>query len=236
MFRLSRTACLVFVNFLFFLEDLGRHILALDVQRILSGDVHRDVLHQRLKLVTACREVGFGIDFDEDAELPSGMNVVSDHAFSGNSGGFLLGGSQALLSQNDDGRFHIALRFDERVLAVHHACAGFLAEIFHVFRVDLHDYPLTLILNRKIATKRHKIHKKTFVNFVPFCGYRFLHHCGFVRSLHRLFVGRNVCAFGLGRPAERRDHVFVFGPAAFGLRLRCSGGILVHGLAFDHGL
>src|SRR5436190_2406377 len=63
-----------------------------------------------------------------------------------------------------------------------------------------------------------------------------LHHCGFVRSLYGLFVGRNVCAFGFGRPAERRHHVFVFRSTAFGSRLGCSSRILVHGLAFDHGL
>ena len=66
------------------------------------------------------------------------MNVVPDHAFGGDARRFLLGGGQPFLPQNDDGLFHVAFRFDERVFAVHHSGSGLFPELFYMFGGDLH--------------------------------------------------------------------------------------------------
>src|SRR5690349_12416948 len=107
VFRLSRSSCLILINFFLLVQFFGRNILAAHIKRILRRDMHRDVLHERLKVRAACCKIGFAIHFDQNAMLSAGVNIVSDHAFSGNTGGFLLGGSQALLSQDDDGAFHV---------------------------------------------------------------------------------------------------------------------------------
>ena len=44
---------------------------------------------------------------------------------------FLGGRGDALLAQDDFGFGQIALGFDERLLALHHARSGALAELFH---------------------------------------------------------------------------------------------------------
>src|SRR5437899_3480665 len=80
------------------------------------------------------------------------MNVLSNYAFGGDSGGFLLRRSQSLFTENDDSLFHISLCFDKGVLAIHHSSAGLFPEFFHMFRANFHKFPLSLS-DRKIATK-----------------------------------------------------------------------------------
>ena len=55
----------------------------------------------------------------------------ADEAFGGDAGRFLGGLGQALGAQPIDGRFHVAVGGGKRCLAVHHAYAGFLAQVLH---------------------------------------------------------------------------------------------------------
>src|SRR5213594_3514809 len=78
------------------------------------------------------------------------MNVLSNYAFGGDSGSFLLRRSQSLFTENDNSLFHVSLCFDKGVLAVHHSGAGFFPEFFYMFRANFHNFPLSLS-DRKIA-------------------------------------------------------------------------------------
>src|SRR5437773_2222696 len=101
--------------------------------------MHRNILHQSLKIRAAGGEIRLAVDFHKNTELAASMDVVSDHAFGGYSRRLLLGGGEALFSQNDDCLFDIALGFDERIPAVHHSCSGLFAELLDLFRVNVHE-------------------------------------------------------------------------------------------------
>ena len=84
---------------------------------------------EALELLIAGDEVGFGIHFHQRAgALPHGD---ADQAFGGGAAGLLGGLGNALLAQPVDGGFHVAARFVQRGLAVHHACAGLVAQVLH---------------------------------------------------------------------------------------------------------
>ena len=77
-------------------------------------------------MIVARDEVGFRIDLDHDA-LGAG-DRDPDQAFGGDAAGFFGGLGKAFLAQPIDRRFHVALGFIERSLAIHHARAGLFAQ------------------------------------------------------------------------------------------------------------
>ena len=86
-------------------------------------------------MLVARNEVGLGIDLDHGAFiLPHHM---ADQAFGGDAPGFLGGFRQPLLAQPIDRGLHVAAGLGERGLAVHHARAGRLAQVFHHFGGDI---------------------------------------------------------------------------------------------------
>ena len=68
----------------------------------------------------------------------------ADQAFGGGAAGLLGGGGEALGAQPVDRGFHVAVGLGERLLAVHHAGAGALAQFLHSRGRDLShvSYPL----------------------------------------------------------------------------------------------
>ena len=76
-------------------------------------------------------EVGLAVDFHHHAELAAGVNVAADQALLGGARRLLAGRRDAVLAQDDFGLADIALGLDQRLLALHHARAGALAELFH---------------------------------------------------------------------------------------------------------
>ena len=65
--------------------------------------------------------------------LPSWLDVARDDAFLRRcTAGALLGLGDALLAQALDGLLHVAVVFLERLLAIHHAGAGALAQLGHI--------------------------------------------------------------------------------------------------------
>ena len=93
-----------------------------------------DHLDQALELLVARDEVGLGIDFDENALLAVGDG--GDQTFSRNAAGLLRGLGEALLAQPVNRRVDVACGFSEGLLAIHHARAGFLAQILDHCRCD----------------------------------------------------------------------------------------------------
>ena len=85
--------------------------------------------HQRLEVVVAGDEIGLGIDFDDDAEI--GFDGDADEALGGDAAALLGRLGEALLAQPVDGRLDVAVGLAERVLAIHHAGAGLLAQVLH---------------------------------------------------------------------------------------------------------
>src|SRR5206468_12099272 len=130
------------------------------------------------------------------------MNVLSNYAFGGDSGGFLLRRSQSLFTENDDSLFHISLCFDKGVLAVHHSSAGLFPEFFHMFRANFHNFPLSLS-DRKIAADSWDVLALQEFGVRPRNPRLFLHHCGFVWRLDDFLAAGKACAFGL-RAVESR--------------------------------
>ena len=67
------------------------------------------------------------------------VNVAGDATFVGRAGGFLGGRRNSFFAENLLGFGGIAFGFDERVLAIHHAGAGLLAQDLDNFGTDFHD-------------------------------------------------------------------------------------------------
>ena len=122
------------------IADLRRLDL-LDVGADLERDL-RDHLDQSLELLVARDEVGLGIHLDHDALGARGHGA--DQAFGRDAAGLLRGLRQALLAQPVDRRFHVAVVFGQRLLAIHHADAGRLAQVLDHRRGDCSHrlYPL----------------------------------------------------------------------------------------------
>ena len=65
-------------------------LIATDVERLGSGDMERDVLHEGTKAFVFGHEISLAIDLDENADLALKVNVGGDDAFLGRAGRLLL--------------------------------------------------------------------------------------------------------------------------------------------------
>ncbi len=121
-----------------FSKASGSHIFLADELGIAGRDVHGNVVHQALEVVGAGHEIALAVHFHQHADFASGVDVAGHRAFAGNASGLLGGGGHALLAENDDGAFHVALGLGEGVLAVHHGSVGLLAKLFHLCGSNVH--------------------------------------------------------------------------------------------------
>ena len=90
------------------------------------------------KSVGAGDEVGLAVELEQDADLSAGVDVGAHRALVGGAGGLLGRRGHAALAEHDEGLFHVALGFLERLEAVAHGGAGLFAEFFDEFCVDLY--------------------------------------------------------------------------------------------------
>ncbi|MNN21568.1 hypothetical protein D3C81_1348950 [compost metagenome] len=92
-----------------------------------------------LEQVVTSDEVGFCVEFDGggDFALAVFLRRNGDQAFSGDAVGLLGGLGQTLGAQPVDCCFDVAVVFDQRLLAVHHADARTLAKVLHEGGSDL---------------------------------------------------------------------------------------------------
>ena len=104
----------------------AEHLRRVDIGRMVERD-REHAAHQRLEVVVAGDEVGFGIDLDNDADIV--LDGDADKAFGRNAPALLGGFGQALLAQPVDRRLDVAVGLVQRILAIHHARAGLFAQI-----------------------------------------------------------------------------------------------------------
>ena len=101
----------------------------LDLLDVGSG-FERDLsnhLDQSLELAVTRHEIGFGIDFNDDAFVADGQRA--DQTFRRDAAGLFGGLRQALLAQPIDRSLHVTVVLGERLLAIHHANAGGFAQV-----------------------------------------------------------------------------------------------------------
>ena len=113
---------------------IGRALQRLDVIAGLERQAS-DVADEFLELLVLGDEVGFGIDLDDRAL--GALDGDADEPFGGGAAGLLGGGGEALGAQPVDRGLHLALGLGQRLLAVHHAGAGALAQFLDRSSGDL---------------------------------------------------------------------------------------------------
>ena len=122
----------------FFASRSSAGMLAcVDVQRGEAGDLDGEVADELLELVGASDEVGLAVDLDEHADAAARVDVARDEALAGVAARLLGRGGQALLAQQRDGLVEVAVGLGQRVLAVHEAGAGPLAQFLDQLRRDV---------------------------------------------------------------------------------------------------
>jgi hypothetical protein len=104
----------------------AEHGFGVDIRGLVERD-RQDAAHQRLKVIIAGDEVGLRIDLRDDAEI--GLDRDSHEAFGGHAAALFGRFGKTLLAQPVDRRLDVAVGLVERVLAVHHARAGLIAQI-----------------------------------------------------------------------------------------------------------
>ena len=109
-----------------------------EVSRVRQRDVLRNSVREILEVVGVGNEVGFAVDFDDDADAAFFTNEAVNNTFCRNAGSLLCGCSKALLAQIVESLFNIAVTLFECLFAVHHACAGTLAQSHYVFSGEFH--------------------------------------------------------------------------------------------------
>ena len=110
---------------------------SLHIGGVLVGHDAGQGLDEVLEHLVLSNEVGLGVDLNDHANAVVGHDGVG-HALGGHLAGLLSLGSQALLTQPLDGLVEIALGLGERLLTVHHANAGHLAQLLYVLSSNRH--------------------------------------------------------------------------------------------------
>src|SRR5260370_11331272 len=141
-FRFARRQRLRLVNIAFLFEHFRSHFLAPHVARIERRDVHGDVMRKLVERICARHEVRLAIQLHEHADFSARVNIAAHQAFRCFAHGFLCGRGLSFLSQNGDGFFNVAFRFDERRAAVTESRTGPLAQFLNELRWDLHSWLL----------------------------------------------------------------------------------------------
>src|SRR5882672_288374 len=115
------------------LHHVRRQVLDPNGERARRGDVHGDVLGERLEVLGAGHEVGLAIHLDQDADRAVEMDVGPDPPLRRLAPGPLVGLGRALLAQDVDAFLQVAAGLFERLLAIHHAGTRAGAQLGHQF-------------------------------------------------------------------------------------------------------
>ena len=121
------------------LEHVGRHLFPPHVLRAGRGNVHGDLARKALEVLRPRHEVGLAVHLDQDANLAAHVDVAADQPFVGRAAGFLRRLREPALAEDGRRFLHVAVRFGERGLALHHARAGQIAELFHHRSSNFHS-------------------------------------------------------------------------------------------------
>src|SRR4051812_39557993 len=126
------------IDFLLALEVFGCDVFATNVFRVGGRDVHGDVVQQFLEVFGAGDEIALAVQLKQHADFASGMDVAGDRSLIGAARGLLARRGNTFLTQDDYRLLDVTIGFGERVLAVPKWSAGFIAQLLHHFRVDVH--------------------------------------------------------------------------------------------------
>src|SRR6266852_6614001 len=110
------------------LQKLSRDLLARNIARLGRGDMHGDIFNELLKVFAARDEIRLAVNFDQYANLAAHVNVRPDDALGRHAAFFLFRGGQTALAQDFDPPLFVTIGFDQSLLALHHAGAGFFSE------------------------------------------------------------------------------------------------------------
>ena len=88
----------------------------------------RDRGGKRQEILLAGDEIRLGVDLDHGHRKAVGRTLDRDHALGGDAARLLVGLGEARLAHRLGGGLEVAVRFDQRLLALHHAGAGALAQ------------------------------------------------------------------------------------------------------------
>src|SRR5262249_19684057 len=119
-------------------EQFCGYFFARAESRIHSGDLHGNLMSKFMKFLGAGYKIRFAIHLDEHTHFASRMDIRSDYAFRGGSSRLLGSRCDSLFPENRNRVFKIALSFFERGLAIHHARAGLLAQLFDFICCNIH--------------------------------------------------------------------------------------------------
>src|SRR6218665_860202 len=123
-------------DLLLLLQPLGGKFLAGDVLGIGGGDVHGHLLHQVLEVRVAGDEVRLAVDLHEHADAAA-VHVGAHQTLGGHAAGLARQLGAELLAQPLLGLDEVTRGLAERLLAIHQARAGLLAEFLHHRGADL---------------------------------------------------------------------------------------------------
>src|SRR6267142_2226483 len=137
--RLPRRGGLLPVDLPFLIEHVLGHLLAVHDARLGGGDVHCQVLHERLEVGRAGHEVGLAVHLDQDPNPPARVDVRADRPLAGRLRGALHGGRLSLLAEDPVGLLQITFRLDQGGLAVPHRRSALVAELLDQGRADGHS-------------------------------------------------------------------------------------------------
>ena len=124
-----------------FLERAPLRREAISASRLagrLSSTTLGDALGEAAEVVVLRDEVGLGVDLDERVTARALVALEHDAAFRRDARRLLVRLRLALLAQQLAGGIEVAVRVDERLLAIHHARARALAELLDQSRFHVH--------------------------------------------------------------------------------------------------
>ena len=106
------------------------------VQRVNVGEFLRarhfgKAVGKTTELVTHGNEVGFAVGFEDGCFFGVVADRDDQRTFSSHAAGFLVGLGQTGFAHIFNSGFNIAIGFEQCFLALHHACAGTFAQLFH---------------------------------------------------------------------------------------------------------
>src|SRR5690606_10893753 len=123
------------------LDHVRRHIGLVDGDRRHRGNVHGKLTAPLDQLLVARNEVGLTVHLDHDADLVVRVQVHPDHALARLTLGPLGCLRRTACTQHVDRRLHVAVRFLERLLALHHPGARALAKLLYHSSSNRGHYP-----------------------------------------------------------------------------------------------
>src|SRR5215213_5100383 len=113
---------------------VGDVVLGDVLRRRGGGDVHGDLARELREVLVAGHEVRVAVDLDQHADLAVGVHVGLDRALRGLAATHLEGLVAEADAQEPGGGVDVAVRLLQRLLAVHHARAGAVAQLLDLLR------------------------------------------------------------------------------------------------------